>query len=73
MLVAGIAVRHLGEVKLQVEGPFRCRGELVFQRRLRDPLPHDAIADDILLDGARVIGVAVALEKVVGGFLVVDS
>ena len=42
-----------------------------FHGRHRHPLPDDAVADDVLLDGDCVVGLGVTLQEVVGGARVV--
>ena len=71
VLVAREAVRHLRQVQLQVERAFGGGDEFVLHRGHRDPLADDPVADHVLLDGDRVVGLGVALQEIVGGLRVV--
>jgi hypothetical protein len=73
VFLSGVTVGHLREVQLQVERALDGGRDAVFLARLDDPLPDDAIARDVLLDGVGAIRVAIALDEVERGFARVDA
>ena len=62
MFVSAVAVDELSDIHADVERAFGRRHELELIRRLDHPLPLLTVAGDVLLEGLRVVVLAVALQ-----------